>query len=159
MADWQEPRFNLSEQLPEILDLLKTNLPGKLSADSRGLPAINSDGWKIGEPTLLDDDEFPAVCVSASQNTRRAVDGGATEPQSPLSIYAAFPYLGSNDGYTHGLAIAEYAMKVVMENEATSYWTAVLRSTLNIQPAWELNVWQGGLATLTLSGKVVDWSL
>ncbi|MFW6157172.1 MAG: hypothetical protein ACOC7J_07615 [Armatimonadota bacterium] len=159
MADWQQPRFNLSEQLPALKTLLEDNLPAKLAADSRGLPAINDAGWLIGEPTMIGDDEFPAVCISAQQSTRRAVGGGAQEPQSPISVYAAFPYTGNDDGYVHGLAIAEHALKVIMENEATDHWTQALRSSLTVQPAWELNVWQGGLATVTLAGKVVDWRL
>lgn len=159
MADWQLSRFNLSEQLPALLALLQTELPPLLAADSRGLPAINDAGWKIGEPTMVDDNEWPCCCLSADQSTRRSVGGGATEPQTMLSIYAGFPYTGNNDGYIHGLAIAEYAMSVVLDNEATDYWDSVVRASLAIRPAWEVGVWQGGLAVLTLTGKVVDWRL
>ena len=64
MAEWTLPRFNLSAQLPALLTLLESELPAMLADDERDLPDVNDNGWRIGEPTMIGDDEWPC-CTAA----------------------------------------------------------------------------------------------
>lgn len=155
MPDTQITRFNLSAQLPAFKTVLEGQLPARLLTE--GLPAIAR--FLIGEPSLVKGDEFPCCTLSADMKTRQAYGGGITEPQTDLVICCGFGWTGNDDGYIDGLAMAEIAMRVLMDNEGeVGVYTGVLRDSLAVRPVWEEGVWQGAIAIMNWTGADVNWN-
>lgn len=155
MPDASITYYNLHAVLPGVLTVLETDLPAELV--TAGLPAMSS--WRIGEPTMIEDEAWPTCMVSAQMSGRAYRGGRVIEPTTALTIFCGFSYTGTNDGYVDGIHMAELALKVMLANDDNPpLWEMINLNNIVVAPGWEVGKWQGGIATLRPVGPDVIWT-
>ncbi len=148
---------NLSAVLARALEILETDLQAELDGDPLDLPTIET--FAIGEPTVVEPDDFPAVCIHGHMGSRPFAAGRIVEPTTYMDVFGAFAWAGTNDAYVQGCRIAELALKVLMANDDDPpNWEKINLGSLAIRPAYDGVRYQGGVGSLELVGPDVIWS-
>jgi hypothetical protein len=133
--------------------ILQADMPAYLYQES--LPGISS--WTFSDVLVNEENQLPQVCVDVKWKRRPASIGGGFRPLYGVDIICAMEWVGNQENYMNGAAIAAIAEGVMFENvqyadEDGTLWNAIINGTVQGTAVGEAGVWQGGHSQFLMEG-------